>query len=363
LGCTYNIGIFGKVGDSYQILVSTATSFDFISDGITTVGYVAGNTLKYYQLYIGAASNLTISLEACRGQVDLYVDQNGQRPDKSHFVWSSALKNSIDTVSIQRYLSDASFYIGVYGQKDLKSSTFYLTATTRFTTRFNPIINVPSISVSATGGNQVTLTFMLADRGVDSRADTIHYNIYYARTDDQMAVLYSFCGVDQTTLASHLTYPVSSAGQLVSVVVDKLQSNTFYSFNILAYEPDSNLGRSLYSVQGPVQTLDSTPVVLPLKWILGIGIPAFFVLVGFVLYLYVKNRRLTKELSIEMHDVPKAAVRKALRGPQASATGQAKPNAQTQKYSQLLATDEDTGPTTTQTEEDPYAPPDYTNQL
>jgi len=34
-----------------------------------------------------------------------------------------------------------------------------------------------------------------------------------------------------------------------------------------------------------------------------------------LIYLLLKNRKLTQELSIEMHDVPKAAVRKAVRDP------------------------------------------------
>ena len=39
---------------------------------------------------------------------------------------------------------------------------------------------------------------------------------------------------------------------------------------------------------------------LPIKWLLGIGLPLFLIILAGVVYLIVRNRKLTKELEFEV---------------------------------------------------------------
>jgi hypothetical protein len=90
------------------------------------------------------------------------------------------------------------------------------------------------------------------------------------------------------------------------------------------------------------------------KVLLGIGIPVLVIILVAVLYLVVKNRRLTQELTgVEMQDMPKHKVIKAMRGPRGGATDEEnKPNKSGKAYDRLIATDEPVS--------DEYLPPQST---
>jgi len=74
-----------------------------------------------------------------------------------------------------------------------------------------------------------------------------------------------------------------------------------------------------------------------------IGAPVLGVLIIAVTFLFIRNRKLTKELEVEMHDVPKSAIRKAMRGP--STTGETvddpEVKSKQKKYHKLLTDDDD----------------------
>jgi len=71
--------------------------------------------------------------------------------------------------------------------------------------------------------------------------------------------------------------------------------------------------------------------------ILGIGIPLVVICIAAIVYLSVKNRQLTQELQIEMHDVPKS-IDNAFSLDLGSSE---RPATASQKYSRLLSEVED----------------------
>jgi len=146
----------------------------------------------------------------------------------------------------------------------------------------------------------------------------------------------------------------------VHVVVPNLNSGSSYSFNVLVTEPGNSW--SVYTPSSAmvvnVVTGDDSSSSSNLRWIFGLGIPIVILLLAGIAYLVYRNRQLSKELEIEMHDVPKSAVRKAVRGPEGNIQEPARPNKNAQKYSTLLTEDEDEGAgRVAPPSDDVYAPP------
>jgi len=139
-----------------------------------------------------------------------------------------------------------------------------------------------------------------------------------------------------------------------------LKAGVSYDFNVVVQD---NIGQYALYEFGQATALPKTDATgggggIPLGILLGAGIPVFIVTIVVIVYLVIRNRKLTKELEIEMHDVPKAVVRKAVRGQldegQVTSEKAPKPNKQDKKYSRLITEEDD---------ETDYAPPDFSNEL
>jgi hypothetical protein len=136
----------------------------------------------------------------------------------------------------------------------------------------------------------------------------------------------------------------SSTG-IRSQLVTGLDPSIEYVFNVLV--TDSQTGNyAVYthtSISGPSGGSGGLSGAM-----LAVIICVVIVLGVAVAYLFWRNRKLSQELDIEMHDVPKQAVLKATRGaPSSDATKR------TEKYSALLQDG------ALADEEDDYMPPDF----
>ena len=177
----------------------------------------------------------------------------------------------------------------------------------------------------------------MAPRAVAPRAKAatnpgvIKYDVYFA-LGDSPAIMYSNCGLARTTFVTTVT---GGTGK-IQVEIPGLQKETNYRINVVAR--DEHDVTTLFQDR-PVRTAAEPgdgggDGGLPINLLLGVGIPLFIIIVSTIVYLCVRNRKLTKELDVEMHDVPKSAVLKAVRGPQGRAEGP-------KKYSRLLEDDDD----------------------
>jgi len=210
----------------------------------------------------------------------------------------------------------------------------------------NPAINTAPFP----GG--ITLSWSSATPAAST--DTLKYLVYYAIADDNRPIVMSTeCGLKTSALP--YAAPLDDNKGVMSLTLSDNLKPTSYLFNVLVF--DQNGQYALYTHVGPMKIAPSeTPDggSLPISWILGIGIPVFLITIVAIVYLVIRNRKLTKELEIEMHDFPKAVVRKAVRGPlepEPAPNNEMKQNKKSdKKYSRLL-TDDD--------EEEDYAPPDF----
>jgi len=149
--------------------------------------------------------------------------------------------------------------------------------------------------------------------------------------------MYSKCGIIQAQSLNPFYYNNGTTAPIVATVKN-LVAGKSYKFNVVV---EDQLGQQTLYSTAPGTTEDGAPSEIPLVYILGFGIPAGALILALIIYLVVRNRKLTKELEIEMHDVPKHAVRKAVAGPPSTRQRVGGKEAQRQPYNRLLQEDED----------------------
>lgn len=352
--CTYTLGIWPdenamKSGTHFTLTASVAESYDVLFDNSAVRNAIPAKGWKYYEIYVPSSTSFRIILESCTGNADIYVSQTTFKPGPGNSNWASTSKTDIDEVLIEDpSLKHSTFYIGVFAESgDEQGQTNYLIRT---------LLSKP-VPPPVPGGNgrlqalpalvPGAISFEFESATAADGGD-LNYTIYYARSATK-AVMYSYCGLERATAYKSF----KGTGQdTIKQTVYGLAKGTSYDVNVLVR--DAKGAKKLYQ---PTAFKTATDEDVPsgdggrtLGLVFAIGIPLAIVVAIGCIYLVVKNRKLTKELEVEMHDVPKAAVRKAVKGPQGEVIEQPA-GGQSQKYHKLL-TDDDP---------DEYAPPDLSS--
>lgn len=346
LSSPYYIGVYSTVADDYFTLTaSTTESYQVLAPDSTgmAVAYsqAAPNSFRYLEMYAEKLDNFDLTVDVCAGDVDIYMSQATYLPSEQAYTWSYTTPNTLDHYTVKDKLMQGrqTLYIGV---KNLASTNaeFIVKATTNPTT--NPVEikgDQGKIVLSTHEANSITVSFRkLINYATPS---SLTYTVYYSKDADKRA-MYSFCGVARSSEAVILKNSDSPSDTFVWVIRD-LEPRVSYQVNVVVKNEDGHQGIYTFQTVSTLSPDDISGGGGSLKYILGIGIPVCIVLVIGIIYLFVRNRKLTKELDVEMHDIPKSAFRKAVRGPPSVAEGEqeTKPNKKAQKYSRLLTEDEE----------------------
>jgi hypothetical protein len=357
--CTFYIAVScaSTIRGQYEITASTSDTREVLA--VTSVperGQVSVGLGKYYEVYLSTASNFSLWLEPCYGQVVMYQSQSYNRPDGADATHYD-LPTFTSTNSVYKYdykpPTGASpvtkVFFGVYqvtAQPGDMPAHFQVTASyLGQRVQNSPKITNPKLAVVGLAKNSVQFQFLPAVSELGTEPKDLIYTLYWTQ-DDSNVVLYTECGAKEVQrLTGHvmnLTLPTEwSAHSTIEATLPGLQENMLYRFNILVTDPRSVSGPSAYEPQvarpngsgdGGVPSGSTSN-----KVILGIAIPIAIIVAVLLGYLWYKNRKMSKELSIEMHDVPAAALRKAARGaadPEVSKTERAK------NFHKLLQEDE-----------------------
>ena len=107
-----------------------------------------------------------------------------------------------------------------------------------------------------------------------------------------------------------------------TATLSALKDGQGYTVNVMAVVADTGAMHAYTATPG-VTTLGSAPDSY-VALVLSITIPIAMIAIIVILYLVYKNRKMSKELnSVEMQDVPKSAVLKAVRGVGSNPSGAA----------------------------------------
>jgi len=299
-------------------------------------------------------------LDQCLGKSQIYVDQYEKHPNEDSNKWKGDDTPQGRVADMGKTLSDPiGFYIGIVPDGLQTPNSVIEYRLTPSTKRASPFIPANRDINTAPFPGGITLSWSAAAPVHPN--DILKYRVFYAE-DTPNLVMSSECGLTRSAHPYGDPLDGDANKPTMSIKIDKDLKYISYLFNVLVY--DQNGGFAIYKqvnsihIFPPEDGPDGNS--LPISWILGIGIPIFLITTVAIVYLFIRNRKLTKELEIEMHDVPKAVVRKAVRGPlepePAPNTEAMKQNKKSdKKYSRLL-TDDD--------EEEDYAPPDFlSNEL
>lgn len=329
---------------------------EILGDNYNSFGEVAAGHYFYYEMPLASSSNFSVYLEPCDGDVDLYASDPTYLPRQSQFQYSSTNTDKIDHIESKTTFSASALYVGVFGRSvyDPSGRASYIIRSKVGSSPENPPeLSDSSITTDSVTAGEVTLRWSPATSSYP--AADLAYTVYFAPAESKK-VMYTQCGLENKDLGVVPFATVTGAAALTdgkyTTVVKGLKSGSSYDFNVLVKQPNSL--HAVYNAARAVASSASVPSDggIPMSYVLGIGLPLFVIIIGVVVYLFVRNRKLTKELDVEMHDVPKSAVVKAVRGPPGAVHGAAE-DANAKKYSRLLTEDDaDEGDGTT------YDPPE-----
>lgn len=362
--CTYFVTVSGTPQKQFTLTASTDSDVDLLFDNSALAGNVSDGQFKYYEIYIAEAQNFSTVVETCSGNADLFISRQTRRPAPGTAEWSSTNTDSIDSLFIASVtgIQVSSFFIGVRGTPPADSpglySSYYIHTRTSADPMQTPIVREPTVFASSNQANTVELQIYTAGskRG-DTHNKALQYTVYYQAVDAKKYVMYSQCGIMQTKPIKTLSYDLPSNSP-VTIELTGLDSKR-YEINVLVQDMDETthvpLGSAVYKFTNIVplnpDAVDSS-AAQTLRILLIIGIPIAILIVALAAYLFYRNRRLTQELSIEMGDVPKGILAKAMRGPPSAQAPTGPP--QTKNYSRLLPDDEVDDTSTNPTD---YLPP------
>jgi len=339
--CSYYIGVYpvtGEEGSVFNIMASTDGAYEIVMDGSDSHGVsTRPSEWHYYEMYVSDANEFNIQLETCRGDANMYISQKTYKPDFQHHAWSADSDSQIDTITIKDdSIQDSSFYIGVTSDKP---SEFNLRTSTSSPVQTLQPGNKGKIEVSTPQASSVVLTFAKANVLSGHYTDNdLQYTVYSAALPSDIA-MYSACGLEYANASDPFT---AQGKDTLSFTVTGLTPHVKYMFNVGVHTTDQ-VASALYRAQEGIKTLHPSDISnggVDVDFLLEIGIPAVLLIAVGVGFLLWKNRRLSQELDIEMHDIPKAALRKAVRGP----------GFRSKPYSRLLQTDPDDALTLDDTE-------------
>jgi hypothetical protein len=356
--CTIYIGVFSHLaGHPYTLTASTSASLNLLPDDQSFEDVVARDRYAYFELPTSTANKFTVEVEPCNGNVVLFSAFNTFYPNIDGFDARQPAENapfiSPPTLQVKRPSFDSAVFFGVYGVGTFGDPdvSFVIRSFVKTSMPAHFTFSSKTIDIAPVGNGKVELSFDAVTTAPVPLAQ-VTYEVYMVPTSSD-SVMYTECGIAQPDVKQFATVTgaTAQAGR-IAVEVDGLTKGETYKFNVIV-SSDSNTKALYDAVSTKVSPNDVGGNGISMKYILGIGIPVFIVIVAVVVYLCLRNRKLSKELQIEMHDVPKAVLRKAVRGPAARATGAGKA---AKKYSRLLNEDDEGS------DEDgvgtEYAPPD-----
>jgi len=351
--CHYFVGLEVPKPAVVSVDITTTDTIATLEEGVERRATATSDEIRYFALNSAHQhdKNITVFVEPCLGKVQhVFASYSRLQPDHTNANYN--VENNFGgaaQLGIPARADAASsltaYTIGVQGPKSGHGLEFLIQAVT--TDYVRPTVENSNLEIVELGPKP-KFSFIQAEP-----ADDLEYEVRYDIVDKESeGNLYTACGLQRA--ASHSLVPdvPASKDQRVEFELADTVDGTSYFVNVIA--TSKNTGRTV--VYSPVRFKagggdgggGGGSGDKKLKSLLFIIIPVGVTLALLVVYLFLKNRRLTKELEVEMQDVPKAAVRKAVRGPTFDV-----PNVKDGKnYSQLLAEDEDDANAAA------YAPPD-----
>ena len=353
--CTYYIGVSyvspnPNAQASFVLTASTNNTVDTLtSNAGKREGYVAAGEYHYYELFVGTSqvSTYSVVVETCSGNADVYAAQDTFTPTQQEWKWKSEAVDAIDFVPVSSR-QGFTLHVGVFGAGATPAS-YVISAVNQSTEALLPKPGANGALKTRPvdkGSIQVTWTQASIQTSVDGSKLT--YDLFYSPAAAN-AVMFSRCGMQQSAqLAPDTGDRTKDATGAWSQVVSGLDPAQEYVFNVVVTDKDTQnyavYVHSSISGSGKGGSGGGGPINGTMLAVIIVVVVALLLIVG---YLVWRNRKLTQELDIEMHDVPKQAVIKATRGP---GTGSAKAQ---EKYSALLQD------SAIADEEDDYLPPDF----
>ncbi len=342
--CNYYIGVFTTKDQAYALTTTTTNTVESLTDGVLRESTVRVEEYSYFALNAAHTDNITVVLEPCYGSTHLFVSQDSYTPVDGDSNYASKNDHVANIIPIKGSGQSQSsplraYTVGVLGKESADTSptvAFTLYASTQPYKR--PIPRSLDLSVSTPNIGAIRVK---VDACTRQNADApVQYRLYVV-PENEPGTASTKCGLERLRNEPTGVYEESAfTNKVMYVDVKGLEKGATYRVNVVAVDTD---GKYVVYRPATITTLDVAPAGdSNTGTIVAIVVPIGVILLIVIFCLYLRNRRLTKELEIEIHDVPKSAVRKAVRGPtsdQADSAGPAKKP--TEKYSQLLTEDEE----------------------
>ncbi|GAB5366160.1 hypothetical protein AAMO2058_001120900 [Amorphochlora amoebiformis] len=317
----YSVNDFGRV---FEITASTSESIAVLPAHSTTQGDISPSETewKYYETYVEkSASRFFVKLNPCVGDTNLYIDSHAFKPTVETSTWRSDFNDRSDQVLITNSREfGSSFYIGVNvpSGSDIDSASFQLKARiespgTTGAPRVTPID--PTVTVSQDGEYSARVKFQTSGLEIKSITTISSLTIYWIDTillhQQPDVIPYTACGLLEgykryAYKRKLVTAPLT--GDEVLDSIEDLSPGSEYIVNVVATldgAEDEEIAYEMarykhfgYAPNNP----KGKGVPSNIAWIvLGIGIPLLIIFLGLILVLWRKNRRLTRELEVEVN--------------------------------------------------------------
>eukprot|EP00457_Paulinella_chromatophora_P000023 gb/GEZN01000023.1/.p1 GENE.gb/GEZN01000023.1/~~gb/GEZN01000023.1/.p1 ORF type:complete len:3002 (+),score=452.29 gb/GEZN01000023.1/:3365-12370(+) len=371
--CVYYLGLYllsppqhgsldGVIQETASVLVSAEQGTDRLLLNVPLASSVPTHKLKYFEFYAPPApAELIVTVEFCRGVADLYV--SGQDYEPSEETGYATKDVSEHNIKVYRNAAPGrlagNFYAGVSSQKRSTGAIFQITAGTDIKLP-GPVLQDQTLTlteslegltinfVPALPGSAPLSSYQVFCRQVASaKTNTGQSKDQKEEEDDRGLEARSFnwdspcglklAGVPNATLAG--SSATSNEDGTLSVTLSDVQPDNSYMINILVTDMMGN--SVVYSSASLTVGVDSDAqrkAKKQLIWVLVTAIPVSLGLLVCVWRLRQVNKRLHGQLELEMDDVPRAAIAKAMQGPQSKRQGGI---FGPKKYTRLLGFDDD----------------------
>ena len=320
-----------------------------------------------FRVSVSKPSQLGIYVEQCVGLVSAYLnnpdkgafpDNRTGHHDQSAFSTSSVLSLSVGTNQVQ---PNSVYYVTVEAESPGFSQ--YRVNSTNYGNGSMPVL-LQSALTCLPGENSLTFSFQPALRSRESDVPVL-YQVYYVEdAANNAAALYTQCGVHQEGVKLYTTWTeeqvrgITANGEATFVVnetdiVPHLNGSTLYRWTVQVVYANNAPGFASYTPvtqrpnRSPPKPDDGNKAAEDAGAIvLGVVLPITLILAGVALYLYIRNRKLRQELSVELPDVSAtpssaAARRRAQRGPDVQTDSFTRGGGD--MYNSLLGEDEQAG--------------------
>ena len=329
----------------------------------------ASNAYKDNQRYrvgVSSPTQLAITIEQCVGSVSAYLNY----PAAAAFPTNSS--NDVpqrSTTSILQFalgssgrpvLPDSVYYVMVENETP-ELTKYWISSTTLGNSSTWPTITQPALNCQP-GENSLTFSF---NPKLTAFSSSVLYNVYYLEdAATNAAAMWTRCGVEQPGVKLYKSWKqsevesITASNGMATFTVNEtgisppLNSTKLYRWSILVFYESQAYGFASYTPvqQHPLEPRkpsdgnkaaeDAGAIVL------GVVLPITLILAGVALYLYIRNRKLRQELSVELPDVSAtpssaAARRRAQRGPDVQTDSFTRGGGD--MYNSLLGEDEQAG--------------------